>query len=65
MVRKIFFKEKVLVYVNETAGFSPELSEPWQQNWKGSWYDRAGEVHCSETVIALTASVVYHVLAVL
>ena len=40
-------EEKVLVYVNETAGFSPELSEPWQQNWKGSWYDRAGEVHCN------------------
>ena len=40
-------EEKVLEYVNETAGFSPELSEPWQQNWKGSWYDRAGEVHCN------------------
>ena len=25
----------------------PELGEPWQQNWKGSWYDRAGEVHCN------------------
>ena len=40
-------EEVVLEFVNETAGFSPELSEPWQQNWKGSWYDRAGEVHCN------------------
>ena len=40
-------EEVVLEFVNETAGFSPELGEPWQQNWKESWYDRAGEVHCN------------------
>ena len=39
-------QEVVLEFVNETVP-SPELSEPWQQNWKGSWYDRAGEVHCN------------------
>ena len=38
-------EEKILEYVNET-GVSDTFSEPWQQNWKGSWYDCSGEVHC-------------------
>ena len=39
-------EEVVLEFVNETVP-STENSQPWQQNWKGSWYDRAGEVHCN------------------
>ena len=37
--------EKTLERVNETDS-SSRYPEAWRQNWKGNWYDRAGEVHC-------------------
>jgi hypothetical protein len=38
-------QEKMLEYVNGTDS-SALYPESWHQNWKESWYDRAGEVHC-------------------
>ena len=38
-------EEKILEFVNETDA-SGAYREPWRQHWKGSWYDRSGEVHC-------------------
>ncbi|QDZ23632.1 hypothetical protein HOP50_11g61720 [Chloropicon primus] len=38
-------EEKVLEYVNGTSK-SPDYRQAWQQDWKASWYDRSGEVHC-------------------
>jgi hypothetical protein len=39
-------EEKILEHVNGTDA-SELYPETWQQNWKESWYDRAGEVHCN------------------
>ena len=41
-------EEKILEYVNGTDS-SSLYPESWQQNWKESWYDRAGEVHCKDS----------------
>lgn len=38
-------EEKILEHVNGTDS-SALYPESWHQNWKESWYDRAGEVHC-------------------
>jgi len=37
--------ERILERVEATDS-SAEYPEAWNQNWKGNWYDRAGEVHC-------------------
>ncbi|QDZ25008.1 hypothetical protein HOP50_15g75490 [Chloropicon primus] len=38
-------ENKLLEYVNGTDS-SRAYPQPWQQMWKASYYDRAGEVHC-------------------